>query len=113
MFNYQTVTQGSAGTSDWIFLDPSEDVWSVSVQADHNATCTYSLEVTCTPVSSIGSATAIELSTATDKTESVAISIVAPVTAVRVNITSYTSGDGVTLHVRQSGKGVNPGNPQA
>lgn len=112
MWNYQSVTKAAAGTSDWILVDPTEKNWRCSVHAEHNATCTYDIEVTGAPTTTTtASVDAFKLTNATGLTANTMLSIEGPIAAIRINITSYTSGDGVTLHVRQVAKGVNSANP--
>jgi hypothetical protein len=101
---YDTVTQGSSGTSAWIPLDPSIRNFSCTVQAVHTGTSTYSVEVTADARSAVDGATATEiaLTNMTDLTASSIKTLVGPISGIRVNITSYTSGS-VILHVRQAG----------
>ena len=100
---YQTVTQSASGTSDWILMDPGAEVFAASVHAEQSGTNTYSVEVTLVPTAAVDSSVdAVALANMTGLTASNIKTLLTPVAAVRVNITSYTNGS-VILHVRQGG----------
>jgi hypothetical protein len=108
LYTYKSVTQSASGTSDWVTIDASEQDFNVSVHAEHSGTNTYDIEVTGVAGNDLTtSSDAFKLTSATGLTASTMVAIVGPIIAVRVNITSYSSGS-VILHVRQTGKGSDP-----
>lgn len=103
--HYDTITQGEAGTSDWILLNPQTVPWSCTLSAVvPSGTLTYSIEITLDPPAGPTDTTisSYTLANMTDLNTNNAKAIIGPIAAVRINITSYTSGS-VVLTARQGG----------
>lgn len=102
---YDSVSQSSSGTSDWVLLNPTLSPWNVSIHAEATGTLTFDIEVTGDG-SILGpddsTPDAFKLANMTGLTASEMRPILAPIAAARINITSYTSGS-VIMHVLQAG----------
>ena len=104
------VTQASAGTSAWIPLDDTKNPFQVGFGAAVTGTLTYTIEHTFDDVQNPAiTPTAFPNATATAQTGNAQGNYTFPVTAVRINVTSFTSGS-VTLTLVQgtsTGSGFN------
>ena len=100
----QSVTVSSQAASAWIPLDYKQAPFNATVAVVVSGTLTYSVEYTVDNVLAGESATAFAAEDASlvGATANQAGSILAPVTAVRLNVTAYTSGS-ATMTILQGG----------
>lgn len=103
---YNTLTRAETGTSDWIIVNPKVEPFILAVTGDISSggSMTYTVEYTIDDLSdeTDTSGTALDLPNFAGLTATATKAVVAPIKAVRVNITSYSSGT-FTLKVRQAG----------
>lgn len=102
--NFESVTKGASGKSDWILLDTQTMAGLMCCTAG-TFSATYSIEVALEEPSSVSDDTieSAALSTMTGLTAASSPTFLAAVpAAIRINVTSYTSGT-VELYVTQNG----------
>jgi hypothetical protein len=98
---YTTKTVDSQTTSPWIPLDDNQAAFNVSVAVTVTGTLTYTVQFTLDNIQDPSvTPVAFEVSGLTSKTADASTSLRSSVKAVRLNITSYTSGS-ATIGVRQ------------
>ena len=98
---YTTKTVGSQTTSPWIPLDDNQAAFNVSVAVAVTGTLTYTVQFTLDNIQDPSvTPVAFEVSSLTGKTADASTSLRSSVKAVRLNVTSYTSGS-ATIGVRQ------------
>lgn len=104
--HYQTVVGSGTGTTDWVLINPRKAPLhlAVSVLLSAGATLTYTVQGTLEQLTDAAdsSATGISLENLSSLSASSIKAITGPVSGLRLNITSYTSGT-ATLIVRQAG----------
>lgn len=100
---YQTIMASSAGTTEFLLLDPAAVPYVVSLTAyvSAGADLTYTVEHTAIPQPTTSS-DVLNTPLLTSKSESGSSNFAFPVAAVRLNVTAHTTGS-VTLHVWQAG----------
>lgn len=98
---YTTKTVDSQTTSPWIPLDDNQAAFNVSVAVAVTGTLTYTVQFTLDNIQDPSvTPVAFEVSSLTGKTADASTSLRSSVKAVRLNVTSYTSGS-ATIGVRQ------------
>lgn len=98
----QTAVVTSQTTSTWLLVDPTINPFNVTVSVVLTSSPNLTYQVEYTAEANPGSATALVLPDMVGMTASDTRLIIASITAVRLNVTSYTAGT-ATLIVRQSG----------
>lgn len=121
VLNYKTVTGISSGgalataviagnsnalETPWVRLNPYEPIKAVSVELSATASLTYEVQWANRPLAAIstneGNLAAFADSTLTAKTTNAMLTLTTPAPALRVKITSFSSGTG-TLRVTEQG----------
>ena len=98
---YTTKTVDSQTTSPWIPLDDNQAAFNVSVAVAVTGTLTYTVQFTLDNIQDPSvTPVAFEVSSLTGKTTAASTSLRSSVKAVRLSVTSYTSGS-ATIGVRQ------------
>lgn len=98
---YTTKTVDSQTTSPWIPLDDNQAAFNVSVAVAVTGTLTYTVQFTLDNIQDPSvTPVAFAVSSLTGKTADASTSLRSSVKAVRLNVTSYTSGS-ATIGVRQ------------
>lgn len=99
----QITTKASIGVSPWIPVDARSSNFQVSMAAVVNGTLTYDIEHTLDNVlDNTITPTAFKNSTMVGQAGNKDGNYAFPVSAIRINVTAYTSGS-VTLTILQSG----------
>lgn len=98
---YTTKTVDSQTTSPWIPLDDNQAAFNVSVAVAVTGTLTYTVQFTLDNIQDPSiTPVAFDMADLTGKTTDASTSLRSSVKAVRLNVTSYTSGT-ATIGVRQ------------
>lgn len=98
---YTTKTVDSQTTSPWIPLDDNQAAFNVSVAVAVTGTMTYTVQFTLDNIQDPSvTPLAFDVPSLASKTASASTSLRSSVKAVRLNVTSYTSGS-ATIGVRQ------------
>lgn len=98
---YTTKTVNSQTTSPWIPLDDNQAAFNVSVAVAVTGTMTYTVQFTLDNIQDPSvTPLAFDVPSLASKTASASTSLRSSVKAVRLNVTSYTSGS-ATIGVRQ------------
>jgi len=98
---YTTKTVDSQTTSPWIPLDDNQAAFNVSVAVAVTGVLTYTVQFTLDNIQDPSiTPVAFDVSSLTSKTSNASTSLRSSVKAVRLNVTSYTSGS-ATIGVRQ------------
>lgn len=97
----QVITKSSAGTTAWIPVDYKQNPFNVGFGVVVSGTNTYDVEHTFDDIfDSTVTPTAFKHSSVTAQTANKDGSYTAPVRAIRLNVTAYTSGS-ATLTILQ------------
>ena len=104
--HYATRTKSASGATQWVRVNPKKFPFEVHVLVNLSggANLTYTVEFAIEDMvdEDDTSVTAYNLPELISQTTTQSRAVIAPVTAIRLNVTSYTSGT-ATLRVRQGG----------
>lgn len=98
------VTASASGSPGYWVPDLDRDPFNIGIGVTVNGTLTYNIEYTfddtSSPTFNPATATWTPLSTLTGKTATADSNIAYPVTGIRINVTSYTSGSAVATFIQ-------------
>jgi len=92
---YSTKTVSSQTTSPWIPLDDNQAAFNATIGVTVSGTLTYSVEFTLDNIQDPSVTPTAFATTLVGETVSKSVSIQYPIKAVRLNVTSFTSGSAI------------------